>query len=65
MPINANLIRKLRRFKRFSQSEFARQIGISQSSVNEIESEKQKNPRWDTMEKISEGLEVTLDELKK
>lgn len=48
--------------KKLSQTEFANKLGISIQSVSNYETGK-ANPSYETMKKISEILETSVDEL--
>lgn len=52
-------IKKLRKKRRLTQSELAKEIGISRSYMSEIESDK-RNMSIKTLTKIATGLDISL-----
>lgn len=57
-------MRQIRESRGMTQSELAKETGIPQSVISDIESGKTKNPRIDTMEAIARVLGVKLEELR-
>lgn len=57
-----NNIKKLRSEKNISQAELAKKIGVTQQQLSSYETGK-NNPRIETAKKLSECLEVSLDEI--
>lgn len=65
MPINDNLARVMRRFKRkerLSVQELSERLGITKSSA-QIYLKGEGNPRADTLELLAEGCGVSMMEL--
>ena len=58
-------LRKLREAKGLSQEKLARLADVANNTIIKIEAGKNQNPTLDTLKKISEALEVSLDELTK
>ena len=56
-------IKKIRNKKGWSQGKLARESGISYQTLIKIEQNRVKNPKLQTLIKIANALEVTLDEL--
>lgn len=59
----ANNINKLLTLHNMKPAELARKSGVSQPRIHEIVNEMTKNPRMETLKKISEAFCVTVDEL--
>ena len=59
MSIGAR-IREVRRQKSIGQREMARRLGMDSGSYNKIEMGKIKSPRFETMVKIAEALDVSV-----
>jgi transcriptional regulator with XRE-family HTH domain len=57
-----NLV-KLRKQKRWSQERLAREASISYNTLIKIERNGIKNPKIETVIKLSKALSVTIDEL--
>lgn len=56
-------IKQLREQKGLSQERLARLADVSNNTVINIESGKQKNPTVDTISKIAKALGVSIEEL--
>lgn len=56
-------IRAFRKLKGYTQAEFARELGISLSRLGDIEREN-RMPSEKLIEKVSEKLGVTIEEMK-
>lgn len=56
-------IKALRIGKGFKAGEFAEKVGISREYLRQIENGTAKNPSCKIMKKISEILEMSIDEL--
>lgn len=56
-------IRKLRGNLGISQEELARRSGTTLATINRIETETQINPKLETIQKIAEGLGITVTKL--
>lgn len=52
-----------RKQKQFSQRELARRIGISNTSLNDLENGKVQKPDVETLRKISEELDISIMKL--
>lgn len=52
-----------REMKNFSQRELARRIGLSNTSLNDLEKGKVKKPDVEVLRKIAEELDLSLEEL--
>ena len=48
----------------YNKSEIARNTGLSRVAVSNVLNGKEKNPKLETLEKISRVLNCTIDELK-
>lgn len=59
------LIENGRDAKKFSQRELARRIGLSNTSLNDLEKGKVKKPDIEVLRKIAEELDLSLEELLK
>ncbi len=59
----AKNLRKLRKIKKLSQEKLARLADVSNNTIIKIEAGKNQNPTLDTLEKISEALKVSVDDL--
>jgi len=46
----------------FSQAQLAKKAGVPQSAISDIENGK-RNPRIDTLQKLANALDVSLNEL--
>lgn len=62
MPTFGERLRLLRNNKELSQQDFAKQIGLSKSSVNMYE-RNDREPNLETLEKIADYFNVDLDYL--
>jgi transcriptional regulator with XRE-family HTH domain len=60
----ANRIKELRDRKGISQEELAHRAGLSRTGMGFLETGK-RWPRLDTLMKVADGLNITLDELLK
>ena len=60
----ANRIKELRDQKGISQEELAHRAGLSRTGMGFVETGK-RWPRLDTLMKVAQGLNVTVDELLK
>lgn len=56
-------IKKLRKQKKLSQDKLARIADIPYNTLVKIESGKSNNPTFETLLKLSDALEVSIDEL--
>jgi len=56
-------LRKLREARGLSQEKLARLADVANNTIIKIEAGKNQNPTLDTLKKISEALEVSVDEL--
>ena len=56
-------LKKLRKQKKLSQDKFARLADIPYNTLVKIESGKSNNPTFETLIKIADALEVSIDEL--
>ncbi len=54
-----------REIKNFSQRELARRIGLSNTSLNDLENGKVQKPDIEILRKIAEELDLSLEELLK
>lgn len=59
------LIEGGRDIKKFSQRELARRIGLSNTSLNDLENGKVKKPDIEVLRKIAEELDLSLEQLLK
>ena len=59
----AACIKKLRKGKSLSQDKLARLAHISYNTVVKIEAGKANNPTFDTLSKLADVFEVSIDEL--
>ena len=57
------LIEGGREIKNFSQRELARRIGLSNTSLNDLENGKVKKPDIEVLRKIAEELDLSLEQL--
>ena len=57
------LIEGGRDVKNFSQRELARRIGLSNTSLNDLENGKVKKPDIEILRKIAEELDLSLEQL--
>lgn len=62
MPMFGDRLKSLRNRKGLSQAEFAKQIGVSKSSVNMYE-RGEREPNFETLEAIADYFNVDLDYL--
>ena len=56
-------LRKLRKAKGLSQEKLARLADVANNTIIKIEAGKNQNPTLDTLKKIAEALEVSIDDL--
>jgi len=56
-------LRKLRKVKSLSQEKLARLADVANNTIIKIEAGKNQNPTLDTLKKIAEALEVSVDDL--
>lgn len=56
-------IKKLRKQKKLSQDQLARLADIPYNTLVKIESGKSSNPTFETLSKLADAFEVSLDEL--
>jgi len=56
-------LRKLRVAKELSQEKLARLADVANNTIIKIEAGKNQNPTLDTLKKIAEALEVSVDDL--
>lgn len=62
--MNTGMNIKIKRIVRgYKQGEFAKKIGISPQTLNKIENGDTKNPSIETMKKISEILDISVEKL--
>lgn len=61
--ISLENIKKFRNKKGWSQERLAREADISYQTLIKIEQNRVKNPKLQTLIKLANALEVTLDEL--
>jgi transcriptional regulator with XRE-family HTH domain len=59
----AQNIKKLRKQHNLSQEDLAKKAGITYSTLIKIESGVNKNPTLDTMRRIADALEFSIDDL--
>jgi transcriptional regulator with XRE-family HTH domain len=60
--LSAN-IKKLRKQKKLSQDKLARVADIPYNTLVKIESGKSNNPTFETLSKLADALEISIDEL--
>lgn len=56
-------IKKLRKEKNWSQQKLAEKTGLSYNAVTKLEQNIAKHPTIQTIEKIADAFEVSIDEL--
>lgn len=56
-------LRKLREAKGLSQEKLARLADVANNTIIKIEAGKNQNPTLDTLRKISQALDVSVDKL--
>lgn len=56
-------LKKYREEKGYSKLRLARETGLSSRCIEHLEYEKAKNPRIETIEKIANVLNVSIEEL--
>lgn len=61
MSVGKN-IKRIRKQKGFTQKELAEKLGVSQQNLAQYEGDK-RNPKLETIIKIADGLNVSIDEL--
>ena len=59
----STIVKKLREKKGLSQEKLARLADVSNNTIVNIEASKQKNPTIDTLTKIAEALNVSVNDL--
>lgn len=59
----ASNIKKLRKQKNLSQDKLARLADIPYNTLVKIEAGKSNNPTFETLSKLADALEVSLDKL--
>ena len=59
----ANNLRKLRKQKKLSQEKLARLANISYNTIAKIEAGKAKNPTFETLSKLADIFNVSIDVL--
>lgn len=59
----AQNLKKLREAKGLSQEKLARLADVANNTIVKIESGKNSNPTLDTVKKIAEVLDVSIDDL--
>lgn len=59
----AENIKKLRKQKKLSQDQLARLADIPYNTLIKIESGRSNNPTFETLSKLADALEVSLDKL--
>lgn len=61
--VQSNKIKKLREKLELSQEKLARLADVSNNTIINIESGKQRNPTIDTVKKIAKALDVSVEEI--
>ena len=56
-------IKKLRKEKKLSQDKLARLADVPYNTLIKIESGRSNNPTFETLSKLADALEVSIDEL--
>jgi len=56
-------IKELRKKHSLSQEQLARKAGITYSTLTKVEGGTNKNPTLDTIKKIADGLNTSIDKL--
>jgi transcriptional regulator with XRE-family HTH domain len=56
-------LKRLRRQKKLSQEKLARLLDISYNTISKIEAGKAKNPTFDTLTKLADIFNISIDEL--
>jgi len=59
----AKNLKRLRKQKKLSQERLARLVDISYNTISKIEAGKAKNPTFETLSKLADVFEVSIDEL--
>ena len=59
----SNNIKKLRTQKKLSQDKLARLADMPYNTLVKLESGKSKNPTFETLSKLADTLEVSIDKL--
>lgn len=59
----AKNLKKLRQQKKLSQEKLARLTDISYNTISKIEAGKAKNPTFETLSRLADIFEVSIDEL--
>jgi len=60
--LSAN-VKKYRKQKKLSQDQFARVTNFPYNTLVKIESRKLNNPTFETLSKLADALEISLDKL--
>ncbi len=63
MPMNLKNLKELRKQKGWTQERLARESNISYHTLIKLEQNGIKNPKIETVIKLADALEVSLDEL--
>jgi transcriptional regulator with XRE-family HTH domain len=66
MSRNQNLaknVKRLREAKGLSQERLARLADVANNTLIKIETEENKNPTLETLQKVTKALEVSIDDL--
>jgi transcriptional regulator with XRE-family HTH domain len=56
-------IKKYRYLRKMTQKQLAEITGLSQSYINELERGKKKNPSKMTLDKLAQGLAISVSEI--
>jgi len=59
----AKNLKKLRTQKKLSQEKLARLVDISYNTIAKIEAGKAKNPTFETLSKLADVFNISIDEL--
>lgn len=59
----AKNLKKLRTQKKLSQEKLARLVDISYNTIAKIEAGKAKNPTFETLSKLADVFDISIDEL--
>ena len=59
----SNKVKELRKLKGWSQQKLAERAGLSFNAITKIEQGLAKSPTLNTLIKLSDALEISLDEL--
>jgi len=58
-------IRKIRQKKKISQDRLSKEANLALNTIVKLETGKNPNPTFETLQKIAKALDVSLDELTK